>query len=72
MKFNTKNKLLIVLLSTLLVSLCGCSPAGSGNDVNPERTYKTVTIEGHEYVFITRRPWGGEMAIAHKANCKAH
>ena len=67
-----KTKLLAVLLSALLVSLCGCSPAGSENDLNPERTYKTVTIEGHEYIFITRRPWGGEMALAHKANCKAH
>jgi hypothetical protein len=67
-----KTKLLAVLLSVLLVSLCGCSPEGSENDVNPERTYKTVTIEGHEYIFITRRPWGGEMALAHKANCKAH
>lgn len=67
-----KNKLLAILLSALLVSLSGCSPTGSENDVNPEKSYKTVTIEGHEYIFITRRPWSSEMAIAHKANCKAH
>ncbi|MFT5450833.1 MAG: hypothetical protein ACI9N9_000313 [Enterobacterales bacterium] len=72
MNLIKNSKLLIVLLSVLLVCVAGCSPAGSENDVNPERSYKTVTIEGHEYIFITRRPWGGEMAIAHKANCKAH
>ena len=61
------------LITTLLVALVsGCVPLGSEDDVNPEGTYRTITIEGHEYIFISRRPWSSEMAMAHKANCKAH
>lgn len=62
-------KLIMVLL---VVVISGCSPLGSGNDANPEKTYRTVIIEEHEYIFISRRPWSSEMAIAHKANCRFH
>ena len=58
-----------IVIMALLVG--GCEFEGSYNDVHPERTYRTVEIEGHEYIFISRRPYAGEMAIAHKANCKA-
>ena len=59
-------------LSMLVILFCiGCSPPGSENDVNPEHTYKTVTIEGHEYIFISRRPWSVQMAIAHAGHCTA-
>ncbi len=66
-----KNTWLLVTLTGLLVC-AGCSPAGSDNDANPEETYSIIEIEGHEYIFISRRPWSGEIAMAHKANCKAH
>lgn len=56
--------LMIALLTT------GCT--GSDNDVNPQDSYRTLEIEGHEYIFISRRPFSSEMAMAHKANCKAH
>lgn len=53
-----------------LVFAGGCSPAGSENDVNPEETYKIIVIDSCEYIYLTRRPWGGEMALTHKGNCK--
>lgn len=60
----------LIIISSLILS--GCSPAGSENDIHPEETYKIVTIENHEYIFISRRPWASEMAITHNANCKNH
>lgn len=59
---------------TLLVAflMVGCNPEGSENDKNPEKTYRIVEIEGCEYIFISTRPWGSEMAITHKGNCKNH
>jgi hypothetical protein len=45
-------------LSMLVILFCiGCSPPGSE--------------EGHEYIFISRRPWSGQMAIAHAGHCTA-
>lgn len=65
-----KSKLMVIIFSVLLC--VGCSPSGSENDSNPEKTYRTIIIEGHEYIFISRRPWASNMAITHKGNCKAH
>ena len=61
-------------LCTLLVAflMVGCSSEGSENDVHPEETYKTVVIDGCEYIFVSRRPWSGDMALAHKGKCKNH
>jgi len=61
-------KILILILTILI---CGCTGGGDA-DKNPEESYRTIIIEGHEYIFISRRPWSSEMAIAHKANCSAH
>lgn len=63
-------KILIILL-LLIISGCGITD-GIGNDVSPEKSYKVIEIEGHEYIFISRRPFSAEMAITHKANCQYH
>lgn len=49
--------------------LSGCSPSGSQNDVDPARSYKTITIEGCEYIYVSRRPWAGDFSLTHKGNC---
>ena len=62
------SKLLIVLLSVLLVC-AGCSQDKLIKDAD-NFTYKTVTIEGHEYIkYLTA--YGSEN-VTHKGNCKAH
>ena len=65
------NKLLAILLSVLLVSLCGCNP---GTDVSGitegEINYSTVIIEEHEYIIY--RGYAGVKQLTHKGNCKAH
>ena len=54
--------------------LSGCTSnvnlAGSDNDLHPETTYRVIEIEGCEYIYLSRRPWSGEMALSHKGNCK--
>lgn len=65
-------KIAIVFAVILTALLVGCSPYGSENDVNPEKTYKIIVIEDCEYVMISRSPWMGNMALAHKGNCKNH
>ncbi len=65
---NKTALLLAVSLTALLAS--GCSLSGSENDTTPSKTYKIIEIDGHEYIFISRRPWSGEMALAHSGNCK--
>lgn len=65
-------KIAIVFAVILIALLVGCSPYGSDNDVNPGKTYKIIVIEDCEYVIISRRPWAGNMALAHKGNCKNH
>jgi hypothetical protein len=67
-KIISPNKLCFTAI--LCTTLSGCIPKGSENDRNPEKTYRIITIESHEYIFISRRPWGSQMAIAHNANCK--
>lgn len=59
-------KLLVVLVLVLFTS---CNPPGSENDKHPEKTYKIVTIDKCEYIFISRRPFSSEMALTHKGNC---
>lgn len=64
-------KKIIIILAYLSIGLIsGCVTEGSGNDENPEKTYKIVEIDGCEYIFISRRPWASNMAITHKGNCK--
>lgn len=59
---------LILLLSAFL---SGCNPTeGAGNDLHPEKSYKIVEIDDCEYIFVSRRPFSGDMAMAHKGNCK--
>jgi len=57
----------LIIFCILTISGCG---GRSENDLHPEKTYRIVEIDGHEYIFISRRPWSAEMAITHKANCK--
>ncbi len=64
------NSRVLIILAALLCSGCDFSN-GSENDVHPDRSYRLVMIEGHEYIFISRRPYGAQMAIAHNANCKS-
>lgn len=64
-------KTLIVGLMAVLVGGCGVVDGGD-SDVHPEKSYRIIEIEGHEYIFISRRPWSGEMALAHSGDCKAH
>jgi len=40
--------------------------------VKSENVYKMVTVEGHEYIAVSREPWIGTVAHIHKADCKAH
>lgn len=66
---NIKFKNLLCIASLgFTVLLTGCF--GSDNDVNPEKTYRIVRIEGCEYIFVSRRPFGAEMALSHKGNCE--
>lgn len=44
--------------------------SGASNDLEPQSSYQIVEIDSCEYIYLTRRPWGSEMAIAHKGNCK--
>jgi len=64
-------KYVLYLLLTVFL-MVGCNPAGSKNDLHPEKTYRIITIDNCEYIFISRRPWDGNMALAHKGNCKNH
>ena len=45
---------------------------GASNDLYPEEVHKVIVIEGCEYIFISRRPFDSQMALAHKGNCKNH
>jgi hypothetical protein len=80
-----KNKLKLVTalsICLMLLSVVACDSQyydakgnkiskceGAGNDLEPEKTYRIVIIENCEYVYISRRPWDSNMAIAHKGNC---
>lgn len=46
--------------------------SGAGNDKTPMASYKTIIIEDCEYIFISRRPYGSDMSLSHKGNCKNH
>ena len=66
-----KKLLSVTSLFVMLVAvpLTGCTD-GAGNDLHPEQTYKIVVIDSCEYIFVSRRPFSGEFALAHKGNCK--
>lgn len=67
-----KTKILhCVLVAVCIALLSGCSLSeGVDNDLHPEKSYRVVSIEGCEYIFVSRRPWQGNMSLAHKGNCK--
>ena len=65
-----KGYALCILLALVLCVGCGNVTEGAGNDKNPERTYRIVEIDSCEYIYISRRPFEGNMAITHKGNCK--
>ena len=48
----------------------GCNPEGSENDVNIEKSYEVKVLDSCEYIYVSRRPWGGEFSLTHKGNCK--
>lgn len=52
------------------VIFCGCSPEGSENDVNIEKSYEVKVLDSCEYIYVSRRPWTGEFSLTHKGNCK--
>lgn len=52
------------------VIFCGCNPEGSENDVNIEKSYEVKVLDSCEYIYVSRRPWGGEFSLTHKGNCK--
>lgn len=67
--------LLILLLGTLVVFLIlgvSSKTQGAGNDLSPEKTYRTVIIENCEYIFVSRRPFSAEFSLTHKGNCTNH
>jgi hypothetical protein len=72
MLYFLKGAALGVLLITALlgtgVLLSSGPPAGADNDEHPETSYRV--IEGCEYVFVSRRPFGSNMAMAHKGDCR--
>jgi len=63
-------KVIIILIYLSIIFIGGCDMAGASNDKHPEKTYKIIEIDSCEYIYISRRPWGSTMAIAHKGNCK--
>jgi len=71
---NLKLKIVLVLLAVgligLLAGFASRNLAGSENDIRPEKTYKIIEIDSCEYIFISRRPFAGDMALTHKGNCK--
>lgn len=48
---------------------CCCTPQGSVNDVNIEKSYEVKVIDSCEYIYVSRRPWSGEFSLTHKGNC---
>jgi len=71
MKNLSKNLMVTSILILFICGLsCGVIDKGGDNDIKPEETYKIVVIDSCEYIVISRRPWGGDIAIAHKGNCK--
>ena len=68
---NLRTKLSYVIY-TLLVAFLMVGCEGSENDVHPELTYRIVEIDDCEYIYISTRPFGSDMAISHKGNCKNH
>ena len=70
---NLRTKLSYAFYKLLVAFLMvGCNPEGSDNDVNPEKTYKVIEIDGCEYIYISCIPWSDAMSLAHKGNCKNH
>jgi len=65
-KYVTRSAFFFALITLLVCTSCG----GAGNDLKPEQNYTIITIDSCEYIFINRRPWGSEMALTHKGNCK--
>lgn len=59
-----------VLIFGLLI-LTGCTSfEGVDADITIEDSYKTIVLEGCEYIYVSRRPFSSEMMMAHKGNCK--
>ena len=56
----------ILIIGVIMMASC----AGMENDLHPEKTYSVITIDECEYIFVSRRPWGGEFSLTHKGNCK--
>ena len=63
-----RNTLMKLALFASLLLAAGCFE-GAGNDLAPTQTHKIIIIEKCQYILISRRPWSGEMAMAHKGNC---
>jgi hypothetical protein len=70
MKIKNLSTMIAVVLIATLAGFAGCAFDGSGNDLHPEKTYKTIEIDSCEYIFISRRPFASDMALTHKGNCK--
>jgi len=63
---------ILIILSVVFAGwhfMLTANPDGSDVDTSPETLYEVIQIGGCEYVYLSRRPWGAEMAIAHKGNC---
>ena len=64
--------LLILFLATIIICVRSYSSLGMDNDINPETSYKVIVIDSCEYIFVSCRPWGSDMSLAHKGNCINH
>lgn len=66
------NRKLSYTLYTLLVSFlfCSCGVPSDKESKIKERGFNIITIDSCEYIFMSRLPIGGDMALSHKGNCK--
>lgn len=61
-------KFLCLIVSLIVFN--SCITDGSENDINPVKSFDVLEIDNCEYIYITRRPFQGNMAITHKGNCR--
>lgn len=71
MKKRMFNFLFKMSCAALLLVQTSCNfTEGFRNDSKPQETYKVITIDSCEYIYVSRRPWGAEFSLTHKGNCK--
>ena len=69
---NLRNKLSYTLYILLVAFLfCSCNvPSDKEYSKIKQQDFSVITIDSCEYIFMSRMPIGGDMALSHKGNCK--